>query len=112
MYLYQVDPCPWRSHEQPPACRLNIKNSTTTTTAVSGEGSPCSSSCFSPSLYFNFNTTPLLARAVVGILEFRAAVQSVSGHASYSDCTAIKTFCSYRTNSPDAISFRAILVTV
>ena len=30
MYLYQVDPCPWRSHEQPPACRLNIKNSTTT----------------------------------------------------------------------------------
>src|SRR5258707_10556074 len=33
-------------------------------TAVSGEESPCSSSCFSPSSYFKFNTTPLLARAV------------------------------------------------
>ncbi len=31
MDLYQVDPCPWRSHEQPLVCRLNIKNSTTTT---------------------------------------------------------------------------------
>ena len=51
-------------------------------TAVSGEESPCSSSCFSPSSYFKFNTTPLLARAVVGTLKFRAAVESVSGHAS------------------------------
>src|SRR5258708_38681375 len=58
-------------------------------TTVGGEESPCSRSCFSPSSYFNM--TPLLAGTNVGTLEFRAAIESVSGHTSLSDCAHLKS---------------------